>query len=84
MNIDYEDLKAGQKYLVNVHGWIMCRKIESGNYRIEISNYYDSRLTATFYKPKGTKPIARHFIEEIMIDNTGRNHNRTELIKQII
>ena len=75
-------MKAGEKYLVRVHGWIMCKGVKSGDYRIELSNYHGN-LTATFYKPKGTKPIVRHYLHEIMIDETGRNNNRTEILKKI-
>ncbi len=75
-------MKAGQKYLVEVHGWIMCKGIDSGKYRIELSEDYKGSLTATFYKPKGKKPIVRHYLDDIMIDNT-RNLNRTEIIKQL-
>jgi hypothetical protein len=76
------EMKAGQKYLVEVQGWIMCKGVDSGKYRIELSDYKGS-LTATFYKPKGKKPIARHYLHNIMIDNTDRNLNRTEIIKQL-
>ena len=31
------EMKAGQKYLVEVHGWIMCKGVEPGKYRIELS-----------------------------------------------
>ncbi len=81
------EMKAGQKYLVEVHGWIMCKGVEPGKYRIELSTYGKGifeRLTVTFYKPKGKKPIVRHYLDDIMIDNTGRNFNRTEIIKQLI
>jgi hypothetical protein len=76
------EMKAGEKYLVEVHGWIMCKGVNSGKYRIEISDYRGD-LIATFYKPKGKKPIVRHYLDDIMIDNTGRNLNRTEIIKQL-
>ena len=75
------EMKAGQKYLIEVHGWIMCKGVNSGKYRIEISDYRGD-LIATFYKPRGKKPIARHYLDDIMIDNTGRNLNRTEIVKQ--
>jgi hypothetical protein len=75
-------MKAGQKYLVEVYGWIMCKGVNSGKYRIEISDYRGD-LIATFYKPKGKKPIVSHYLDDIMIDNTGRNLNRTEIVKQL-
>jgi hypothetical protein len=78
-----ENMKAGEKYLVRVYGWIMCKGVESGDYRIELSNYHGD-LTATFYKPKGNKSIVRHYLHEIMIDETGRNNNRTEILKKIV
>ena len=76
-------MKVGEKYLVEVHGWIMCKDVDSGKYRIELSDYKGS-LTATFYKPKGKKPIARHYLHDIMIDEDNINLNRTEIIKQIM
>jgi hypothetical protein len=81
------EMKAGEKYLVEVHGWIMCKGVESGKYRIELSAYGKGtfeRLTATFYKPRGKKPLARHYLSEIMIDKDNVNLNRTEIIKQLI
>ncbi len=80
--LEMKEMKAGQKYLVEVHGWIMCKGVNSGKYRIELSDYKGS-LIATFYKPKGKKPIVRHYLHDIMIDNTGRNLNRTEIIEQL-
>ena len=80
-------MKAGEKYLVEVHGWIMCKGVESGKYRIELSTYGKGifeRLTATFYKPRGKKPLIRHFLSDIMIDEDNINLNRTEIIKQLI
>jgi len=77
------EMKAGQKYFVQVHGWIMCKGVNSGKYRIELSEDYKGNLIATFYKPKGKKPIVSHYLHDIMIDNTGRNLNRTEIIKQL-
>ena len=76
-------MKVGEKYLVEVHGWIMCKGVDSGKYRIELSDYKGS-LTATFYKPRGKKPIARHYLHDIMIDEDNINLNRTEIIKQIM
>ena len=81
------EFKVGQKYLVEVHGWIMCKGVDVDKYRIEIGEvkYFPcTRLTATFYKPKGKKPIARHYLDEIMIDKDNINLNRTEIIKQLI
>ena len=51
---------------------------------LKLESDYRGNLTATFYKPKGKKPIVRHYLDDIMIDNTGRNLNRTEIIKQLI
>jgi len=31
------EMKAGQKYLIEAHGWIMCKGVDSGKYRIELS-----------------------------------------------
>lgn len=79
-------MKAGEKYLVEVHGWIMCKNINAGKYKIEISDYKGS-LTATFYKPRGKKPIARHYLCDIMLDKNNRricDLNRTEILKQIV
>ena len=76
------EMKTGQSYLVKVHGWIMCKGVDSGKYRIELSDHKGS-LAATFYRPKGKKPIAKHYLHDIMIDNTGKNLNRTEIIKQL-
>ncbi len=76
-------MKVGEKYLIEVHGWIMCKNVGSGKYRIEISDYNGS-LTATFYRPRGKKPITRHYLHDIMIDEDNINLNRTEIIKQII
>ncbi len=76
-------MKVGEKYLIEVHGWIMCKNVDNGKYRIELSDYKGS-LTATFYKPKGKKPIARHYLHDIMIDEDNINLNRTEIIKQIM
>ena len=75
-------MKAGEKYLVRVHGWIMCLGVKSGDYRIELSDY-NGNLIATFYKPKGIKPIVRHYLHEIMIDETGQNNNRTEILRRV-
>lgn len=79
-------MKAGEKYLVEVHGWIMCRGVEAGKYRIELSSDYRGNLIATFYRPKGKKPIVRHYLSDIMLDvDNKRKHdlNRTEIIKKL-
>ena len=80
-----EKVDIGNKYQVFVHGWIMCKGIESGKYRIEITSYQSS-LVANFYKPRGNKLIIRHYVSEIMLDEegyNGLNNNRTEILSQI-
>jgi hypothetical protein len=81
------DIKVGDKFLVEVFGWIMCKNIDSGKYRIEIFNYNtndnDSYKIAKFYKPKGKKLIISHFVNDLMISNNVERLNRTQIIEKI-
>jgi hypothetical protein len=83
------DIKCGDKYLVDVHGFIMCKGVSQGEYRIEITelkNKYlgrDGALIADFYKPKGKKRIVRHFISDIMLDYDS-DYNYTKILKKIL
>jgi len=84
--IKKSDIKVGDKFLVEVHGWIMCRDVPSGVYRIEIEDvhhYSQTRLVATFYRPRGRKPLVRHYLEDIMLDIACQNLNGTRIIKKM-
>ena len=55
----------GEQYMIEVRGLILCKGVKSGKYRIKISNYHGSG-TATLYRPRGTKPLARHLLDDLM------------------
>lgn len=56
-----EEPKITQPTLVRVHGWVMLDRIDEGVYRVEPSQPHVGRATYNFYRPKGRRPIARHF-----------------------
>jgi hypothetical protein len=75
-------MQIGDQYLVEVRGWIMCAKVESGRYRIEIGKHRSGSLVATFYRPRGKKPLVRHFVDDIMLSD-GENLNGTVILKKL-
>lgn len=75
-------MEVGKRYLVEVHGWIMCENVQSRQYRIEIW-LHKRQLVATFFKPKGKKSLVTHYVSEIMLDETNTNLNRTEIIREV-
>ena len=77
-----KNMKAGEEYLVEVHGYIMCKGLDSGKYKIRLSDY-KNQLTATFFRPRGNKPIIRHYLYDLLISNDEEQNNRTQIIQKI-
>lgn len=58
-------LDLSKQYIIEVRGWIMCKNIEPGYYRVKLSNHTNGRIVASLYKRKGTKLIVRHFLDDL-------------------
>lgn len=43
--------------IIKIHGWIMLKGLEQGLYKI----LSQDEFSYTFSKPKGNKPICRHY-----------------------
>ena len=70
-------LKLNDK--VKVHGWVMMSKMEG---ELKVSKIDD--VSYWFTKPKGTKIVCRHYINNIDLwVNESENNNKIEILTNI-
>jgi len=51
--------------VVDVEGWIMLKGVPAGTYRVEYGGDEKGRKTYQFFRPRGKKPLARHYESEV-------------------
>lgn len=59
-------LDPNKQYIVEVKGWVMLQKVNSGTYRIKpvyINDYMG--FVVDFYKLKGKRRLVRHRLEDV-------------------
>lgn len=71
-------LKVGN--IIEVHGWVMLRSLESGRYRVtRISTRYGMKVY-WFSKPKGKREIVGHYCHDVDSSITDNCLNHIEII----
>jgi len=76
-------VEVGKSYLIEVKGWIMCKDVDAGQYRMVITKYHNY-FVGDLYKPRGNKLIVRHMLDELMfMSNECTDNNGTIIIKEL-
>ncbi len=52
-------------FLIEVHGWVMLKKVPAGKYRIVLGPGPGSMSVFWFHKPKGKKVIIGHYADDV-------------------
>ena len=68
--LPYDSIKAGQKYVATVKGWVMLKNVEPGDYRIEVVDRGWHGLCVNFYRPKGKKLLVCHTLGNCFLSYT--------------
>lgn len=74
-------LKHGS--IILVHGWVMLKGLEDGQkYKVQAITPYYGNNTYQFTKPKGKKPVCRHYSDKVdlWIQENNPNLNRIEIV----
>jgi hypothetical protein len=56
-------LKAGN--VIEVFGWVMLEGVPAGKYKILSVGEFYGRETYTFARPRGKKPLIRHYASSV-------------------
>ena len=51
--------------IVTISGHVMLKKVDAGTYRIEHGSPFSGRATYQLFKPRGKRPMARHFAADV-------------------
>ena len=76
-------LKVGD--VVEVFGYVMLKKIESGRYRVSKIETVNNQSVYSFTKPRGKKVLVRHysdFFDTWVKESDDSNLNKIVLIKE--
>ena len=68
--------------IIEVHGWVMLDKIESGRYKIAGITEVHRQKLYSFCKPRGKKVIIRHYVSNV--DPWVRDSDDPDLNKIVI
>lgn len=71
--------------LVEVSGNVMLKGVKPGTYRIEHGSPEGKKPTYQFFKPKGSRPVARHFADSVDRTLRPEGHgdlNKTEIVRK--
>ena len=50
---------------IRVHGWVMLKNLDAGDYTITSSGYYYNNPVYTFRKARGRKRVCCHFANDV-------------------
>lgn len=70
--------------LIEVHGWVMLRKVEPGRYRVTVGDYHGTPIYS-FTKPRGRKVIISHYCDDVdcwLRDKPTTDHNKISRVSE--
>jgi hypothetical protein len=56
-------LQAGSR--IRVHGWVMMKGLDAGEYLVKSVGQHYGNLTYAFVKPRGKRVVAVHFATDV-------------------
>jgi len=69
--------------IIEVIGWVMMKKLESGEkYRVNKVYKYSGKDVYSFTKPKGKKEIVNHYVSDVDLWIGTENNNRIDIIRR--
>ena len=59
---------------IEVHGWVMLKKVPAGRYRILIARGQGNMPIFWFFRPKGKKAIIGHYADDVIVWTKPADH----------